>query len=462
MAELLTQYFPTYKEAKTHVIGIHERPSWDKAVILGAQHLLAMFGGTVLSPFLMGFNTNTALFFSGIGTIIFFVITGGRVPSYLGSSFAFVGVVTISTGYKFVPGVINPNIGDALGGIIASGILYAIIAILVLIGGHHWIEYLLPPVVTGSIVMAIGLNLSIVAINDSSSDPNSAWQAAVTASIVALVSVFAKGFWGRLPILIGLILGFAIAILFDMAILKTNLIDWTTLRNTPVFAAPTFYKPTINWRAISTISPVVIIQVAENLGHVKAVGVITDTELVPYLGRAFLGDAIACILSAAGGGSGLTTYAENIGVMAVTNVYSTIVFLIAAVFAVILGFIPAFGALIATIPSGIYGGLTIILFGLVAATGARIWIQNKIDLGDSVNLITVAVAVVLGAGMANGTVISFGKYVQFDGLGSATIICILVHFVLRRIPELVESKFGKNKEAADLLEEGKEGPKIAH
>ncbi|KAJ3311370.1 hypothetical protein HDV04_004095 [Boothiomyces sp. JEL0838] len=404
------------------------------------EHLLSMIGGTVLSPFLIGFDINTAVFFSGIGTLIFYVITGGRVPSYLGSSFAFVGVVRVATGFTDAQlGTINPNIGDALGGIMASGVLYAAVALIVMLSGYRWIEKILPPIVTGSIIIAIGLNLSVTAVNDASMTADSAWQATVTAIIIACVSVFAKGFFSRLPVLFGLFGGFVIAIIFDSA-LGHNAISYDALKSTAWVGPPKFYTPTLNWKAISTIAPVVIIQVAENLGHVKAVSVITNTELLPVLGRAFLGDAVACILSSSFGGSGLTTYAENIGVMAVTRIYSTLVFCVAATFAILLGFVPKFAALISTIPSGVIGGLEIILFGLVAATGARIWIQNKIDFSDSANLITAAVAIVLGAGMANGKAITFGQYIEFDGLGSATLICIITHLCLKIIPDTFSGK----------------------
>lgn len=302
-------YFPTYEVATTKMIGIHQRPTWGQTLILAAQHMLAMFGGTVLVPLLAGFDTNTSLLLSGVGTIIFFVVTGGRVPSYLGSSFSFLGVIIATTGYKFTPHVINPNISEALGGIISSGVAYALVAFLVMAFGHKWIEFALPPVVTGSIIMAIGLDLAIAAVNDASDSINSPWQAVVTATIVSFVSVFASGLAGRLPILIGLSSGFVICIIASLISSDPSLhIDFTRVNNAPWFAPPQFYFPVFTWNAISIITPVFIIQVAENLGHVKAVGVITGVELTPYLGRAFLGDALACIVSGCFGGSGLTTY----------------------------------------------------------------------------------------------------------------------------------------------------------
>ncbi|KAI8892280.1 uracil-xanthine permease [Globomyces pollinis-pini] len=452
--ELKDGYFPSYTETDNKVIGILERPNWGKAVILGAQHTLAMFGGTILSPRLAGFDPNTSLFFSGVGTILFYFVSGGRVPSFLGNSFAFIGVTHAATGYSFASTGLNPNLAVAQGGIIFSGIAYLLVGIIVVLAGHKWIEYLLPPVVTGSVIMAIGLNLSTVAIDDASRSMDSPWQAAVTAIITASVTVFGRGLFGRLPVLVGLTIGFILSIIVGKITGDiTREVPLQSIADAPFFAFPTFYAPSFDLKAISLITPVAIIQVAENLGHVKAVGVIADVDLTPYLGRAFIGDALATILAGFGGGLGLTTYAENIGVMAMTNVYSTLIFVIAACFATLLGFIPKFGAIISAIPPGVIGGLSIILFGLVTATGARIWIQNQVDFSDPVNLITAAVAIVLGSGMKHDKPIRFGEYIQLDGLGSATIVCILVYFFFRRIPQMItgerdeESPLAKKDEA---------------
>lgn len=275
------------------MIGIEQRPSWAQTFILAAQHMMAMFGGTILVPLLAGFNTNTSLFFSGVGTIIFFIVTGGRVPSYLGSSFSFLGVILSATNYVPSPGQLNPNISIALGGIISSGVAYAIVALLVMALGHRWIEFVLPPVVTGSIIMAIGLNLALSAVNSATAHADSPWQAAATAVVVGSVSVFAPGLLGRLPILIGLTFGFVLSVIVGLnSSDPTRKIDFTPVANAPWFSPPPFFTPSFDVAAMSLITPVVIIQVAENLGHVKAVGVITDTELLPYLWRAYLGKLI--------------------------------------------------------------------------------------------------------------------------------------------------------------------------
>ncbi|KAJ3416332.1 hypothetical protein HDV05_002272 [Chytridiales sp. JEL 0842] len=439
----LTNYFPAYHETRSEVILIHERPPWSQLLLLAAQHMLAMFGG---------FDPNTSLFLGGLGTIIFFIVTGGKVPSYLGCSFAYIGVVLAATGYNpAVDGPINPKIGVAMGGIIASGIAYGLVGVLVMFVGHKWIDRVLPPVVTGSIIMAIGLALAHVSVDDASLSPEGPYQALFTAIVVAIVSVFFPGFLGRLPVLIGLMMGFVFSIVLALKP-DAQKIDWTLLQNSPWVALPTFYKPEFASKPTALILPVFIIMVAENLGHVKAVSVITLTDLNPQIGRAFVADALATIFSGSLGGLGLTTYSENIGVMAVTRVYSTLVFLCAAVFAILLGLIPKFGALVRTIPPGVYGGLTLILFGLVASMGARIWITAQVDFSKPVNLIVASVAIVLGAGMSKKT-IAFGEYLQFDGLGTATIVCILVNLFFGYLPERYE-EYKKNKKGGKPLEEG--------
>src|SRR6266700_1165827 len=357
-------YFTGWTPKAGGIIAPDERLPWGQSIFLGLQHVLAMFGATVLAPIIMGFNPNTAIFFSGIGTLIFFVIVGGRVPSYLGSSFSFIAVVIAASAYAGKGP--NAHIDVALGGIIAAGVLYAIIGLIVIFTGYKWIEYLMPPVVTGAVVAVIGLKLGTP-------------------------------------------------------------IDFTNLNNAAWIGLPAFTAPSFHTNAMILIAPVAIILVAENLGHVKAVAAMTGRNLDPYLGRAFLGDGVATIVSALGGGTGLTTYAENIGTMAVTRIYSTVIFIIAAVVAILLGFCPKFGALIATIPSGVIGGLAIVLFGLIAATAGRIWVQNGVDFSKARNLITIAVALILGAG---NFVLNIGGF-ALGGIGTAAFGAIIIYQLLR-------------------------------
>jgi putative pyrimidine permease RutG len=423
-------YFTGWTEKTGGVIAPDERLPWGQSILVGLQHVLAMFGSTVLAPILMGFNANTAIFFSGIGTLIFFLIVGGNVPSYLGSSFSFIAVVIIASAYSGKG--LNPHIDVALGGIIACGVLYAIIAVIVMFAGYRWIEKLMPPAVTGVIVAVIGLNLASTAVMDASKTPFDTWMALLTLLVLALVAVYAPGSLRRLPILIGGIIGYLIYVLFANGFHAGPAIDFSGVSKAAWIGLPSFTAPTFHANAMVLIAPVAIILVAENLGHVKAVAAMTDRDLDPYLGRAFLGDAIATIISAFGGGTGVTTYAENIGVMAVTRIYSTFTFIIAAIVAILLGFCPKFGALVATIPTGVIGGLAFALFGLIAATGGRIWVQNGVDFSKTRNLIPAAVALTMGAG--NFT-INIGNF-SLSGIGTATFSAIILYQLLReRVPE---------------------------
>ena len=407
------------------MIAPEERLPWGQTIFVGLQHVLAMFGSTVLAPIIMGFDPNTAIFFSGIGTLIFFLVVGGRVPSYLGSSFSFIAVVIAASAYSGKG--LNPHIDVALGGIIAAGVVYAIIGIIVMFAGYRWIEYLMPPVVTGAVVAAIGLNLAPVAISDAATSQFDTWMAIVTILAVVLVAVYLPGPLRRLPILLGGIIGYIVYLIFANGLGFGKAIDFTGLSSASWIGLPNFTAPSFHVEAMTLIAPVAIILIAENLGHVKAVGAMTGRNLDKYLGRAFLGDGLATIVSASGGGTGVTTYAENIGVMAVTRIYSTLIFIIAAVVAILLGFSPKFGALIHTLPPGVLGGLAIVLFGLIAATGGRIWVQNGVDFSKSRNLLTVAVALTLGAG---NFVLNIGNF-SIGGIGTATFGSIILYQILR-------------------------------
>jgi putative pyrimidine permease RutG len=422
-------YFAGWTLKREGIIAPDERLPWVQTILVGLQHVLAMFGATVLAPILMGFNPNTAIFFSGIGTLIFFVIVGGRVPSYLGSSFSFIAVVLVATGFAkgFTGPGLNPHIDVALGGIITAGVVYAIIGLIVIFTGYRWIEYLMPPAVTGAVVAAIGLNLAPVAIADVSGSQFDTWMGLITLLAVILVAVYAPGPLRRLPILIGGIVGYLIYLLFANGFGLGKPINFTNLSNAAWIGLPSFTAPSFQTNAMTLIAPVAIILVAENLGHVKAVAAMTGRNLDPYLGRAFLGDGVATIVSGFGGGTGLTTYAENIGTMAVTRIYSTAIFVVAAVVAILLGFCPKFGALILTIPSGVIGGLAIVLFGLIAATAGRIWVQNGVDFSKARNLLTIAIALIFGAG---NFVLNIGSF-ALGGIGTAAFGAIIVYQLLR-------------------------------
>ncbi|MFO1414851.1 MAG: solute carrier family 23 protein [Burkholderiales bacterium] len=414
-------YFPRWVPSSGAVVAPAERLPAGPTLALGVQHVVAMFGATVLAPLLMGFDPNVAILFSGIGTLIFFVAVGGRVPSYLGSSFSFIAVVIAATGYA--GGGPNANLPVALGGIIAAGAVYAIIGMTVMRIGYAWIERLMPPVVTGAVVAVIGLNLAPIAVKGVSGSTLDTWIGLATVIAVGLVAVRGPGIARRLPILLGGIAGYLLYLVCANLLGLGKPIDFAPVAAAAWIGMPSFQAPVWNAGAVALIAPVAIVLVAENLGHVKAVAAMTGENLDPYLGRAFLGDGIATMVAGLGGGTGVTTYAENIGVMAVTKIYSTLVFVVAALTAIVLGLCPKFGALIMTIPGPVLGGLAIVLFGLITATGGRIWVQNGVDFARARNLVTAAVALTVGAGDLAIRIFGF----TLGGIGTATFGAILLY-----------------------------------
>ncbi|MDH0191830.1 solute carrier family 23 protein [Acinetobacter ursingii] len=395
-----------------------------QSAVLGIQHAFAMFGSTVLAPLLMGFNPNLAILMSGICTILFFCMTGGRVPSYLGSSFAFIGVVAAATGHITGSGA-NPNIGVALGGIVACGVIYAIIGFMVMLTGTRWIEKLMPPVVTGAVVMIIGLNLAPVTVKAVAGHPFDMWMALITVLCMGIIAVFTRGLLQRLLLLIGLLIAYLIYAIATNGLGWGQPIDFSQISAAPWFGLLNLTAPTFQTNAMLIIAPVALILVAENLGHIKAVGAMTGEDLTPYLGKAFVADGIATTLSGSVGAPGMTTYGENIGVMAVTRVYSTIVFVIAGIFAIFLGLSPKFGAVISTIPSAVLTGASIVVFGLITIAGAKIWLENKVDFSNNKNLIVAAVTIILGAGNFE---LMFGNF-NLGGIGTATFAAILLNWL---------------------------------
>ncbi len=418
-------YFPAWQVRTEGVIAPDERLPWPQTLAMGVQHVVAMFGATVLAPLLMGFDPNVAILMSGIGTLLFFVLVGGRVPSYLGSSFAFIGVVVAATGYAGQGA--NANIGVALGGIIAAGALYTAIGLVVMAAGTLWIERLMPPVVTGAVVAVIGLNLAPIAVKGATASGFDAWMALVTILCVGSVAVFTRGMLQRLLILIGLLLAYLVYLLLANGLGLGKPIEFGALAGAAWLGLPRFAAPVFRADAMALIAPVAIILVAENLGHIKAVSAMTHHDLDRYMGRAFVGDGLATVLAGSAGGTGVTTYAENIGVMAVTRIYSTLVFVVAALIAILLGFSPKFGALIQTIPGPVLGGVSIVVFGLIAVAGARIWVENNVDFGDNRNLIVAAVTLVLGAG---DFTLRLGSF-TLGGIGTATFGALMLHALLR-------------------------------
>ena len=408
------------------VIAPDERLPWPQTAVMGVQHVIAMFGATVLAPILMGFDPNIAILMSGVGTLIFFIVTDGKVPSYLGSSFAFIGLVIAASGYAGKG--LNANLGVALGGIIACGVIYTIIGAIVQAVGTSWVERLMPPVVTGAVVAVIGLNLASIPIKNMASSNFDSWMQVVTFVSVAMVAVMTRGMVQRLLILVGLIVASLIYAVLTNGMELGKPIDFSGIAGAAWLGMPGFSAPVFNANAMLLIAPVAIILVAENLGHLKAVTAMTGKNLDRYMGRAFMGDGIATIVSGSVGGTGVTTYAENIGVMAATKIYSTAVFVVAALIAVVLGFSPKFGALIQAIPLPVMGGVSIVVFGLIAVAGARIWVENKVDFSDNKNLLVAAITLVLGTG---DFTLKFGQF-ALGGIGTATFGAILLYALLDR------------------------------
>jgi putative pyrimidine permease RutG len=432
---MANSWFPQWRKktavTEGDVVAPDETLPLGQTLVMGVQHAVAMFGATVLMPLLMGLDPNLSILMSGVGTLLFFVVTGGRVPSYLGSSAAFVGVVIAVTGFNGQG--LNPHLSVALGGIIACGLVYTLIGFIVMKAGTRWIERLMPPVVTGAVVMAIGLNLAPIAVRGVSASSFDSWMAVMTVLCIGLVAVFTRGMIQRLLILIGLILACAIYAVLANGFGFGKPIDFTLIGAAAWFGIPQITSPTFNAQAMMLIAPVAVILVAENLGHLKAVAGMTGKNMDPYIGKAFVGDGLATMLSGSVGGSGVTTYAENIGVMAVTKVYSTLVFVAASGIAMLLGFSPKFGALIHTIPGPVIGGASIVVFGLIAVAGARIWVQHNVDLSQNGNLIMVAVTLVLGAG---DFALSVGGF-TLGGIGTATFGAIILNAILSRRPQIV-------------------------
>ena len=417
-------YFPKWRLNTGGIVAPDERLPPAQTLAMGLQHVVAMFGSTVFAPLLMGFSPNIAILMSGVGTLIFFLVVGGRVPSYLGSSFSFIGVVIAASGYS--GGGANPNIAVALGGIVACGVVYAAIGLVVIGVGTRWIERLMPPVVTGSVVAVIGLNLAPIAIKSHGASNFEDWMAVVTFLAVGLVAVYTRGMVQRLLILVGLVIASIVYAILANGLGLGAPMNFSDLAGAAWFGLPSFTTPVFNAKAMALIVPVVVILVAENLGHVKAVTAMTGQNLDRYMGRAFLGDGLATIVSGAAGGTGVTTYAENIGVMAATKIYSTLIFATAAVVAIVLGFSPKFGALIHLIPPPVLRGVAIVIFGLIAVSGARIWVDNKVDFSDSRNLIIVAITLMLGT---SDFTLKFGGF-ALGGIGTATFGAVLLYALL--------------------------------
>ena len=397
------------------VVAPGERLSWPRTIGIGLQHIAAMFGATFLVPIITGFSPSTTLLFSGIGTLLFVLLTNNRVPSYLGSSFAFLGPIAAAKAG-------GTDIALALGGIVATGVVLALVGLIVQQAGIKWIEAIMPPIVTGSIVVIIGLNLAGVAKGQFAADPK---LATITLVSVLLIAVAFRGFVARLSIVLGLVVGYVFAALTGLISSDAS----ANISNAAWFGTPSFTTPQFSTNAIILFLPVVLVLIAENVGHVKAVANMTGDDLDPVMGKALMADGVATTLAGLGGGSGTTTYAENIGVMAASRIYSTAAYAVAGVGAIVLSMSPKLGAVLSSVPVGILGGVGTVLFGMIGVLGAKIWIQSKVDFSDTTNLMIAGVTLVVGISDMSFTVGDF----TFTGIVNGTLIAVVGYQIMRAI-----------------------------
>lgn len=428
------------------VVAPHERLPWGKTIGLGAQHVVAMFGATFVFPILMGLSPQLAIMMSGIATLIFLAIVGGQVPSYLGSSASFVGV---AAAIRAMPG------GDSrmvTGAILIGGLVLAAVGLVIHLMGAQVIHRILPPVVTGAVVMLIGFNLAPVVANVYW--PQDQWVALAVMVFAIVCAVALKGFLGRISIFLSLVLGYVLSWLLDRGLGQITSFDpgagkvtthWRVnldaVASAPWFGLPTMttmgadgkeipgiHAPTFSLAAVLVVLPAIIALVAENTGHVKAVAEMTGADLDHVMGRAIAADGVTTALSSSIGGAPTTTYAENIGVMAASRVYSTAAYVVAAGIAILFGLSPKFGALVAATPGGVLGGITVVLYGMIGLLGAKIWRENGVDFANPVNLVPVAAGIILGIG--NST-LRISDTFELSGIALGTIVTIAAYHLAR-------------------------------
>jgi uracil-xanthine permease len=408
------------------VVAPDERLSWPRTIGIGAQHVVAMFGATFVFPLIMGLDPNLAIMMSGVATIVFLLVVKGKVPSYLGTSAAFVGgVLAIRAN--------GGDSGDVVGSILVSGVVLALVGLLIQAAGPRLVNKVLPPAVTGAVVLIIGFNLAPVVAN--TYWPQDQWVGLATMVFVILASLLLRGFWARISILLGLVFGYLLSALLDatagpitsvlggateptthdrLDLSAVGTADWIGL---PTFTAPSF---SVNFSLL--VLPAVIALIAENTGHVKAVAEMTKRNLDPYMGRAIAADGVATVVATSVGGSPTTTYAENIGVMAATRVYSTAAYYVAAIVAILLGLCPKFGALITIVPGGVLGGITVVLYGMIGLLGAKIWKENRVDFANPINLVPLAAGIIIAIGDVQ---LVFSESFSLGGIALGSIVAVV-------------------------------------
>ena len=394
------------------VVEPDERLTWGRTAGIGAQHVVAMFGATFLVPILTGFDPSTTLFFTAMSTALFLLINKNVLPSYLGSSFGFIAPIAAVT-------TANKGLAVASFGIMVTGLLLALIGLLVHFAGSKWIDIVMPPVVNGAIVAIIGFNLAPSVWNNFQLAPDTAL---VTLVAVLVISVLFKGLLGRLNILLGVIVGYIYACFRGQ-------VDFSAVNEAAWIGLPKFHLPQVDFSILPMFIPVVLVLIAENVGHVKSVAQMTGRDYDDKMGTALFADGLGTAIAGFGGGSGTTTYGENIGVMASTKVYSTAAYWFASGFALLLSLCPKFGAIINTIPAGVLGGVTTLLYGMIGMMGVRIWVDNHVNFDKSLNVMTAAIVMIIG--IADFTFAIQG--VQFNGIAIGTIAVLVAYHGLKAI-----------------------------
>ncbi len=427
------------------VVAPDERLSWPKTIGLGAQHVVAMFGATFVFPLIMGLDPQLAIMMSGVATIAFLLIVQGKVPSYLGTSAAFVGGVAAIRAQ-------GGTSQEVTGSILIAGLILVAAGVVIHVAGARVIYRVLPPVVTGAVVMLIGFNLAPVVANIYW--PQDQWVALIVMTAVITMSVGFRGFLGRISIFLGLVLGYTLSWVFDRVLgeitsfdagaggvttrFRVNwdgvvAADWLGFPNRTSVGVDGaevvgWHLPSFNAAFILLVVPAVIALVAENTGHVKAVAEMTGHDLDPVMGRAIAADGIGTVLASSVGGSPTTTYAENIGVMAATRVYSTAAYYVAAAVALLFGLSPKFGAVVSAVPGGVLGGITVVLYGMIGLLGAKIWMENRVDFANPVNLVPVAAGIIIAIG---DTSLQVTDTFVLSGIALGTIVTIVGFHIAR-------------------------------
>ncbi|WP_339175476.1 solute carrier family 23 protein [Solibacillus sp. FSL R5-0691] len=413
------------------VLDIHEKPTAGQLITFSFQHMFAMFGSTILVPKLVGLSPAIALLTSGIATIIFLFITQFKVPAYLGSSFAFISPIIIVAGMTEAGVSINP--GNAMIGAMMVGVVYAIVALLIWKTGYKWLMNILPPIVVAPVIIVIGLGLSGTAV-DMAMNVNGEYSglhfsaALVTLATAIIFTVFFKNILSAMPILMGIVVGYIYSVI-------VGIVDFTAVKNAKFFALPDFLIPGVDYEFQLTgaifigMVPIVIVTISEHIGHQLVLGKVVNRNYIkdPGLHRSLLGDGLGTFASALIGGPPKTTYGENIGVLAITRVYSVYVIMGAAVVAIIVSFSGQLMALIETIPTAVLGGISILLFGIIAASGLRMLVESKVDFGNNRNMVIASVILVVGIG---GAAMRFTESFAIEGMALASIIGVILNLVL--------------------------------